>query len=320
MDQGQWAQAVHQGMGTSFLHKAYGCRARRALPAVQREMKRLEGLLNRFDPGSEISRINRFAGVKPAKVGSETFELLRKALEISRLSGGAFDITVGPLARLWDCQHAAYAPEGAAVLRALGLTGFSSLALDAAKMTAGLKLPGQLIDLGGVGKGYAGDRAMDIFRKYGVASAFTNIGGNVSILGSKPGGAMWQVGIRHPRQADALVGAVGVANQSVVTSGDYERYFVDREGKRRHHLLNPATGCPAESGLISVTVVHKSAMLADALSTALFVLGREKGLALLGRFPSAGAVLVEADLAVHVTKGLRDCFEPARGIRADVGS
>ncbi len=318
MDHDQLAQAIHEGMGTSFMHKAYGRRARRALHAVQREMKRLERLLSRFDRNSEISSINCSAGLKPAKVSSETFELLKKAMEISLLSGGAFDITVGPLVKLWDYKHATCAPEDAAIHKTLELIGFSNLMLEADRMTVGLKMPGQMIDLGGVGKGYASDRAMDVFRRYGVASAFTNIGGNVSTLGLKPDGSMFRVGIRHPRQEDSLIGAVSVLNQSVVTSGDYERYFTDQYGKRRHHLLNPVTGYPAESGLISVTVVHKSAMLADALSTALFVLGSKKGLELLGRFPSAEAVLVEEDLAVHVTKGLKDFFEPARGIRADI--
>ena len=313
-------EAVHEGMGTSFLHKAYGPCPRRALHAVQREMKRLEGLLSRFDAGSEISRLNRSAGLRPVKISRETFELLGRAAKISLLSGGAFDITVGPLAKLWDYKHAACAPEDAAIRKALDLTGFQHLMLEAGGMTAALKMPGQMIDLGGIGKGYASDRAMNVFRRYGVNSAFTNIGGNVSTLGPKPDGLRWQVGIRHPREADALIGAVGVIDQSVVTSGDYERYFIDREGKRRHHLLDPATGYPAESGLISVTVVHTSAMLADALSTAIFVLGPEKGLALLSRFPPAQAVLVDADMAVQVTKGLRDCFEPARGIRVDIKS
>jgi thiamine biosynthesis lipoprotein len=317
LDHGSWAQTVHEGMGTRLMHKAYGRRPRMALYAVQREIKRLERLLSRFDPKSEISRINRAAGFGRIRISGETYSLLSKAQEISRLSFGAFDITVGPLISLWDYKHSKSAPEEAAVLKTLPLVGYSNLALYAAGPYAELALPGQMIDLGGVGKGYASDRAMDIFRSHGITSAFTNIGGNVSTLGSKPDGTAWQVGIRHPRQ-DQLIGAVSVSGQSVVTSGDYERYFIDEQGMRRHHLLDPLTGYPAESGLMSVTVIHESAILADAMSTAIFVSGMEKGLALLEKIPAAQAVLVDETLAVHVTKGLKDCFEPARGIRADI--
>lgn len=312
-----WAQAVHEGMGTRMMHKAYGRHPFFALCAVQREVKRLERLLSRFDKRSEISVINRMAGLGPARISRETYALLSKAQEISKLSEGAFDITVGPLIKLWDYKHAACAPEDSAIQKVLSLVGFSGLELDEDSLTAKLASPGQMIDLGGVGKGYASDRAMDIFRSRGITSAFTNIGGNVSTLGKKPDGSLWQVGIRHPRQ-DQLIGAVSVSGQSVVTSGDYERYFTDEHGIRRHHLLDPLTGYPAESGLVCVTVVHESAMMADALSTAIFVSGMEKGLILLLKVPSAQAVLVDQDLHVHVTSGLKDCFEPARGIRADI--
>jgi FAD:protein FMN transferase len=313
-----WAQAIHEGMGTLLMHKAYGHHPLWALRAVRREVKRLERLLSRFDTRSEISRINHAAGLGRIKISRETYALLSKAQEISKFSGGAFDITVGPLISLWDYKHSKCVPEEAAILKVLSLVGFSSLMLDADSLTARLLHPGQMIDLGGVGKGYASDKAMDVFRIRGVTSAFTNIGGNVSTLGSKPDGSPWQVGIRHPRQEDQLIGAVKVSGQSVVTSGDYERYFIDQQGVRRHHLLDPKTGYPAESGLVSVTVVHDSAMMADALSTAIFVSGMEKGSKLLDQIPSAQAVLVDESLAVHVTRGLKDCFEPARGIRAEI--
>ncbi len=318
MDHGSWAQAAHEGMGTLLMHKAYGRHPLWALRAVQREVRRLERLLSRFDPKSEISRINRSAGLGRIKLSRETYALLSKAQEISKLSEGAFDITVGPLIKLWDYKHSNIVPDETEILKAISLVGFSNLQLDTTSMTAKLRLPGQMIDLGGVGKGYASDRAMEVFRGRGITSAFTNIGGNVSTLGSKPDGSPWQVGIRHPRQEDQLIGAVSVSGQSVVTSGDYERYFIDQQGVRRHHLLDPLTGYPADSGLVSVTVVHETAMLADALSTAVFVSGMDKGLKLLEKIPTAQAVLVDQNLDVHVTKGLKDRFEPARGIRADI--
>ena len=304
-------------MGTRITHKAYGENPRRALAAVQAELKRLEKLLSRFEEGSEISKINRAAGLARVKISRETFSLLHHVHQISRLCGGAFDVTIGPLVQLWNVYHAEHSPKEADILAARALTGFSMLTLDRGNLAVKLKEPGQMIDLGGVGKGYASDRAMEVFARCGIRSAYTNIGGNVSTLGTKPDGSPWQVGIRHPRQAGQMIGAVSVVNKAVITSGDYERFFVDEAGKRRHHLLDPATGYPAESGLISATVVSPSAMEADALSTALFVSGLQKGLKLLRHFPYAQAVLVNDQLDITVTGGLKDCFTPAFGIAAE---
>jgi thiamine biosynthesis lipoprotein len=185
--------------------------------------------------------------------------------------------------------------------------------LDTIQKTAGLKSPGQSVDLGGIGKGFASDRFMEIFQEYGVTSAFSNIGGNVSTLGNKPDGSPWRVGIRHPR-LNGLLGAVTVTGKAVVTSGDYERYFFGRDGRRFHHILNPITGYPADSGLISVTVVTDSAMTADALSTAVFVAGLKRGLVMMEKYLRTEAVLVDEKLRVYVTQGLRQCFQASAGI------
>jgi thiamine biosynthesis lipoprotein len=190
--------------------------------------------------------------------------------------------------------------------------------LDPGKRTAGLRRVGQSIDLGGIGKGFAGDRFLEIFKKYGISSAFTNIGGNVAAIGAKPDGSPWRVGIQHPRQENSLIGLVSVADRAVVTSGDYQRYFMGRDGKRYHHILDTSTGYPAESGLVSVTVVAGSSTAADALSTILFVAGMKKGLELLGRFPGAEAVFIDAALGVHVTAGLKQSFQAAEGISANI--
>ncbi len=312
------AEAVHNGMGTGIFHRAYGDKAGQALQAVKAEARRLERLLSCYCKGSDISRINRLAGIRPEKISQETFDVLSCAAQVQPLCQGAFDITIGPLVDVWDYKHAKDIPEEASIQRVLPLVNGTDLLLSKSSGTAMLRNKGQAIDLGGVGKGYASDRFMDVFRKCGIRSAFTNIGGNVSALGMKPDGSPWRVGIRHPRQENALLGAVVVADESVVTSGDYERYFIDPKGKRRHHILNPATGYPAESGLISVTVMAKSAMTADALSTAIFVAGMQKGLRLLSSFPDAQAVIADTNLAVYVTPGLMDRFSPAFGIQANL--
>jgi len=316
MDNSAAAEAVHTGMGTEMAHKAFGRHSVKALRAVENEAKRLERLLSRFLPESDISRINRSAGVKREKISSETYEILSCAMECSVISQGLFDITVGPLADLWDYKHASEPPANDRIELVLPLVGYKGLELDAVQKTAGLKNPGQSVDLGGVGKGFASDRFMEIFQEYGVTSAFSNIGGNVSTLGNKPDGSPWRVGIRHPR-LNGLIGAVAVTGKAVVTSGDYERYFFDKEGRRFHHILNPITGYPAESGLVSVTVVADSAMTADALSTAVFVAGLERGLALIKKYPRVEAVLVDAKLRVYVTRGLRQCFQASAGINVN---
>ncbi len=309
-------EAAHNGMGTEMTHRIFGDQAAEALQAVQMEAQRLECLLSRFLSQSDISRINGSAGKKCEKISPETFDILQKASDISKLSGGLFDVTVGPLADLWDYKHASEPPPDEKIKQILSIVDYRDLKLDASQKTAGLNRTGQSLDLGGIGKGFASDRFMEILRDYGIVSAFSNIGGNVSTLGRKPDGSAWQVGIRHPRH-NGLIGAVAVAGKAVVTSGDYERYFIDRSGRRFHHILNPFTGYPGESGLASVTVVSDSAMTADALSTAMFVAGLEIGLAFLQDYPHTQAIFVDTGLQLYVTRGLRHCFKALAGIKVN---
>ncbi len=309
------AQTTHYAMGTVMTHKAFGSYAEDSLEAVGREVERIEGLLSRFLPASEISRVNESAGIQSEKVSFDTYAVLSKAVEFSRACPGCFDVTIEPLIRLWNSGKASLTPpDEASIQQALPWVNYRDLILDPWEMTAGLSHIGQAVDLGGIGKGFAGDRIREVFKGFGVASAYSNLGGNVVALGAKPDGSPWQVGIQHPRQEDRLIGRVSVVDQSVVTSGDYQRYFIDGRGKRRHHILNPTTGYPAESGLISVSIVTQKSLAADALSTILFVAGREKGLECLRSFPQTEAILVDSDLQVYVTAGLRDRFQADQGI------
>ena len=312
-------QTENFGMNTMMIHRAFGKHAEESLGAVRDEAVRLEKLLSRYKPQSDISRINRAAGKKCERIRSETYEVLSHAVEFSRYSQGLFDVTIGPLVTLWNNgKDTCKPPEDSRIKQALPLVDYTDLILHSCKKTAGLKKVGQSIDLGGIGKGFAGDKFLEVFKKYGVSSAFTNIGGNVVTLGTTPEGSPWSVGIRHPRQDGCLLGAVAVTSKAVVTSGDYERYFIDREGNRRHHILNPVTGYPVESGLVSVTVVADSAMTADALSTIIFVAGMEKGIELLENFRGAEAILVDTGLQVYVTQGLKDKFQTITGIKRNI--
>ncbi|RRJ64764.1 FAD:protein FMN transferase [Paenibacillus oralis] len=301
------------GMGTGLCHKAYGKNAEKALQAVGAEVKRLERLLSRFAPESDIAKINRLAGRGEVELSPEAFEVLALAGHFSGLCRDAFDVTVGPLVELWDYKNAAAAPDRERIREALSLVNHADLRLNPASQTAGLRRKGQSVDLGAIGKGYASDKLLGVFRRFGVTSAFSNLGGNVAVLGTKPDGSPWRVGIRHPRRENRLIGAVDVIDKAVVTSGDDQRYFIDALGIRRHHLLDPSTGYPADAGLISVTIVADSTAAADALSTAVFVAGMERGRAILRSFPGAEAVIVDHRLQVYVTRGLNDCFLAAEG-------
>lgn len=313
------AEARHTGMGTVMAHRAFGRRAGEALRAVRAEAERLEGLLSRFIPGSDVGRVNRSAGTRSERVGEDTYAVLARAAELCERRPCLFDVTIGPLADLWRGRRESGEPPGEADIReALSPVDCACLELDPCKKSAWLKKPGQTLDLGGIGKGYAADRFLGVFREHGVASAFTNLGGNVAALGAKPDGSPWRVGIRHPRKEGELIGAVSVKDRSVVTSGDYQRYFIGSDGRRYHHILDPRTGYPAESVLLSATVVAQSSMDADALSTMLFVAGREGGLALLEEHPGADAILVDGNLRVMITAGLKDCFQAADDIDVEI--
>jgi thiamine biosynthesis lipoprotein len=309
------AQMTHPAMGTVMAHRVFGEDAQLCLAAVTDEIARLEGLLSRFLPGSDVSRVNASAGFEPVKVGFGTFQVLLQSLEFSRAFPDCFAVTIGPLVDAWrNCRESLEPPDEAAIRQALSAVSDCDLKLDPWALTAELQQFGQSLDLGGIGKGYAADRVLEVYRQYGIVSAYSNLGGNVVTLGTKPDGSPWRVGIQHPRQEGRLIGSVAVSGQSVVTSGDYQRFFTDRQGIRRHHILDPKTGFPAQSGLISVTIVTEKSLAADALSTVVFVAGLERGLDIVKRYPQAEAVLVDTELRVFITAGLRDRFQAGEGI------
>lgn len=306
------------GMNTEIAYSVFGEKAESAIAAMTAELLRLENKLSRFMPDSEVSKINQLAGLDCIKISCELVEILSFAHLVSKISQGMFDITVAPLVDLWDYRKAKDIPAKSKMRKILSKVGYRELILNPKDRIASLSKLGQAIDLGGIGKGYASDRCMQLFQQYGVNSAYINIGGNVATLGNKPDGSMWRVGIRHPRYDERLIGAVRVAGKAVVTSGDYERCFFDRQGKRWHHILDPTTGYPAESGLISVSVIADSAMNADALSTAIFVAGIDKGLGYLAQFPGTEVVIVDKNLEVSITQGLKAYFQVADGITANI--
>jgi thiamine biosynthesis lipoprotein len=317
-----WAEDEFFGMGTVITNKVYGEHAEDAIRAARDETDRLEGILSRFIPASDIGRLNAAAGTGCVQLSPEAYEVLSWAVRFSECSRGRFDITVAPLIALWsEAKEIRRPPVKERIAETLKLVNYTDVILDggdSAERTAMLRRAGQAVDLGGIGKGFAADRILDTYRTLGITSAFTNFGGNVAVLGTKPDGSPWNIGIQHPRKADSLIGAISVTDRSVVTSGDYQRYFTGADEKRYHHILDPECGYPAESGLISATVVCQSSMAADALSTALFVTGIKNGfdkvLGMLGCFPGAEAVLIDINMTIYVTGGLWGNFRACEDI------
>ena len=303
-------------MDTVVTHTAFGPHAEQAVRAARKETRRLEGLLSLFLPNSDISKLNRAAGRGGVRLHRETVEALEIGCQCAENTGGCFDMTVGPLVRLWNA--APEPPPQEKLDAARSLIGFRGLRLAQRGRTARLAKAGQSVDLGGVGKGYAADRVAKVFRKHGVTSAFTDFGGNVMALGAKPDGSPWTVGVRHPLRGGDLAGVLSVSDRSVVTSGDDQRAVAGADGRRRSHIIDPRTGMPVQSGLISVTVVSESSAVADALATALFTAGMREGVQYLKRYPGAQAVFIDQDAAVFITGGLADCFQAAQGIKTTV--
>lgn len=275
----------------------------RALEAAYREMFRLESLLDRHLPTSEVSQVNLAAGREPVPVSAETLSVISRGLDFGVLTGGAFDITVAPLLRLWGFGDGeGRLPPQERLEAAVELVDFRQVVADGVAGSVYLRQSGAEMDLGGIAKGFIVDRATEVLLQAGVTSASVDAGGDIRVIGSKPDGSAWRIGVRHPRERRKILAVLELRDSAVVTSGDYERYFMVA-GTRYHHLLDPRTGRPAR-GLTSVTVVAPDAVTADALSTAVFVLGRDRGLALIESWPGVEAILVTEELEVLLSSGL----------------
>jgi thiamine biosynthesis lipoprotein len=247
---------------------------------------------------SELGRINQNAGY-PVSASAELITVLQRALYFAEITGGAFNPAIGPLVKRWGIgTENARVPDENAIRAALSLTDYRDVEIDAGSQTVRLKHEGMSLDLGGIAKGYAADEAVKILAGAGVRRAVIDLGGNIYAHGSKSKKQKWRIGIQDPRFPRGEYFAVEeVADKTLVTSGVYERFF-EENGVRYHHILDSKTGYPAQSGLLSVTIITNSSTDADALSTSVFALGYEKGAALLARFPSTEAVFVFEDATI----------------------
>jgi thiamine biosynthesis lipoprotein len=281
----------------------------RAAERALEKIRQIEGLMSLNIGGSEANIINEGAGDKAVRVSDDTLQVIQKGVYYGNLSGGLFDITVGPLVKLWGIgTEDAKIPETSRLEAALDLVDYKAVEIvdDAGEVF--LKRPGMKIDLGGIAKGYAADEARKVLISEGIEHAIINLGGNVLTLGERFDGGPWNIGIKDPYEpSGSLLGVVRVEDKTVVTSGDYERYF-EKDGRRYHHILNPFTGFPGENEIKGATIITGSSTDADALSTMVFLMGTRRGMELLESLEGVQAIIVTRDKQVFVTQGLEDEF------------
>ena len=293
-------------MGSYVQQTVYGENREDAAVKAADAVEALEQKISWRVANSDIQKLNNNAGKDWVTLSDETLNVLTQAQSVSEKSGGAFDVTIAPISRLWDFDDELNeVPDSDLITSLLPYVNYSLLRIDETEQTASLKNLGMAVDLGSVGKGAACNAAVRAYEEAGAKAAIIAVGGSVGVYGEKSSGKPWSVAVRDPN-GDGSLGSVTLAEGFVSTSGSYEKYF-EQDGVLYHHLLDPKTGYPAESGLVSVTVVAKSGVLSDALSTACFVLGREDGMKLLEEFDAEG-IFINSDNNITVTDGLKDHF------------
>jgi thiamine biosynthesis lipoprotein len=305
--QAGWLSRTVDGiMGTRIFVELWAedadrARGEQAIDAVMDEMRHIDATMSVYKPDSEVSRVNALAAREPVRISPELFGLLTTALEYSRITEGAFDITYASVGYLYDFR-ARKRPNDEQIEQALPAVSYRHLLLDAAHHTVRFSRPGVRIDLGGIAKGFAVDRGIEILRARGITHALVNAGGDSRVIGDRFG-KPWIIGIRHPDHADQVITRIPLVDAAFSTSGDYERYF-DEGGVRYHHIIDPRTGHSA-SKVRSATVIAPTATRTDGLSKTAFVLGPEEALRIYNGLSDVDAILVTPDGRILYTRGLQ---------------
>ena len=293
-------------MDTYMTLTAYGEQAEGAIDAAEAEIRYLDALLSTGDPESEISVLNHAGS---AEVSEVSMYLLDRSLEVHSMTGGAFNPLIYPLMDAWGFTDKDFRePDDGTIRKLLPLLDTDEILIDKEADKITFDKPGMMIDLGGIAKGYTSSRIMEIFSEHGVSSGLVSLGGNVQVLGTKPDGSRYKVAIRDPEDDASFLGILETSDKAVITSGGYERFF-EKDGVTYHHILDPETGYPADQGLLSVTIVSSDGTLADALSTALYVLGVENGSEVWKAYPGLfDVVFLTEDHQLYVSEGIRNNF------------
>ncbi|MGI6027819.1 MAG: FAD:protein FMN transferase [Candidatus Heteroscillospira sp.] len=287
--------------------------ANSALADAAGAIEALERRVSVTDEQSDIFRLNANSDA-PQTVSDDTAEILTRALELCRSTGGALDVSIYPVVREWGFTTGNYkVPDYNTLLELLKKVDYSNVSVDGNTVSLS---PGMQIDLGSVTKGYVGDMAADILSEAGIRSAVLNLGGNVRVMGSNPNGESWRVGVQDPLDSSKYFGIISVTDKSVVTSGGYNRYF-ESGGKTYWHILDPHTGYPADNGVISATIVGEDGLMCDGLSTAAFVMGVNEAFDYWRQNGGFDMLLMTKYGHIYITPGLEDCFELMPSYAAD---
>jgi len=277
--------------------------AQAAATAGFSEIHRLEQLLSTWIPSSELSQVNTSAGVKPVRVSPETMTVVRRAIQAGEITNGGFNIAIGPAIEAWSVTNDQRIPTESELDALRPLINLQAVQVDAGRQTIYLEKAGMRIDVGGIGKGYAADEAVEAMRKAGAIAGVVALSGDIKTFGRLPNGKMFPVGIQHPREDGSVLVWIDLQDEAISTAGDYERFF-EREGIRYHHILDPRTLQPAR-GCQSVTVIAREGIWADGLDTGIFVMGPERGMELVEQLPDVEAVIVDSEGHLLVSSGLK---------------
>ena len=270
------------------------------------ELRRLDAMMSLYKDDSEITRVNLAAGKKPVKVSPEMIEVVEHAAEISKLSGGVFDVTIGPLVVLWQMRlKEGKTPTDEEIARVRPLVNYRDVVIDKKASTIFLKKPGMIMDFGGM-KGYTADRVANLFKKRGINNAIIAVAGDIWVLGHREDGNPWRIGVQHPREHDKTLAVLDLSDKYISTSGDYER-FVIKENKRYHHIIDPRTGKPSK-GTISATLIGDEGAIIDPLAKVPFILGPDAGMNIVRRL-GAEAIIVDEQGKVFVTDGIKNLLD-----------
>lgn len=274
-----------------------------AIDAALAEVRRLDEMMSLYKDDSEITRVNMAAGKKPVKVSPEMIEVVEAARKISELTDGAFDVTVGPLVVLWQMRlKEGNGPTDEEIRRILAFVGHQHIIIDKQSSTLFLKKPNMIMDFGGVAKGYAADKAAEVLKRRGIENAIVALAGDIRVMGHRTDNSPWRIGVQHPRAPDENLTVLELSDKSISTSGDYERFAI-KGAKRYHHILDPRTGKPSE-GMESLTITGDRGEVIDPLTTALFILGPEKGMKIVKKL-GYEAIFVDNKGEVTSTPGIR---------------
>lgn len=304
-------EAIRSGyvLGTLINLRAYGNVPEAAIDKAFEKLNDIDDKMSAFKENSEISRINLSAGINTQVVSDDTYFVVKKAVEYSKILEGTFDPTIRSLVKLWGIgTKEEKIPQRSEIDKALKLVNYNDVILEESNSSIKLKQEKQALDVGGIAKGFAADEVRNIFIKHSIKSALIDLGGNIFALGNKIDNTPWRVGIQNPfKPRGEFIGILSVVNKSIVTSGNYERYFM-KDGRRFHHIIDPKTGYPSESKIISATIISDDSIDGDGLSTGIYILGVEKSLSIIESIEGVEAVLVTEDKKVYVTSGIKEIF------------